>query len=215
MTSITYPSGRIVRYLYNNQGRPIKVFESGQVDYASDVSYKVHGGIDTITYGNGVQSTFTYDNRFRPTQIAATHSTLNLSWDDRSNLSTWSTGGVSRSFAYDELGRITSAGGPNGENISSYLYDDHGNRTSRTVNGTSETYNYSNNRLTSVTGGFSESYDYDTRGRMTDRGSDDFDYDPLSNLTAGRSREVEGLGVGDERDVEFLKLLEGADQVGE
>jgi RHS repeat-associated protein len=182
LTTITYPSGRQVVYGYDAKGRVSLITAPGATDYVSSITYKAHGGVDTITYGNGATSVFSYDTRLRPTFLATQGPDLDVDYDPASRIDSWATtGGVARSFGYDQLGRLTSATGPRGEAIS-FTYTNGGSRLTQTIDGVADTYGYTSDRLTSVTGGNPQTFGYDTAGRMTSRGSSTFTWSPLDRM---------------------------------
>ncbi len=93
--------------------------------------------------------------------------------------------GMSASFGYDALDRLTSASG--GWGTLSYQYDAVGNRLSSTLNGVTTAYTYdpATNRLVSTSGGQVESFVYDLDGRLTsDSLSSSYAYTPIHRLEA-------------------------------
>ena len=71
LKSVTYPSTRKLAYQYDAAGRLTAVGENtvGATDYASAISYKPHGGINSLTLGNGLYESWAYNQRLQPTQI--------------------------------------------------------------------------------------------------------------------------------------------------
>jgi len=59
MTSITYPSGRVVQQSYDNIGR-LAAVTSGATNYASGFGYNTAGQVTGFNYGNGVAASFGY-----------------------------------------------------------------------------------------------------------------------------------------------------------
>src|SRR5262249_37529355 len=68
-TQLTYPSGRVIRYGYNNASQPTAVTltsaggQSFNYAYVSTATYAPIGALATLTFGNGVQETYAYNNR--------------------------------------------------------------------------------------------------------------------------------------------------------
>ncbi len=182
VTRVTYPSGRVVDYDFNFDGELIGVDSPTGVDYVTLIRYTTAGDVDDITYGNGILTDYTYDTRFRPINIDGGGDSIGLAYDGASNVTTWTSGGVTRSFTYDNLGRLETATGPAGETIV-YDYTATGNRDFRTIDGVTETYSYGSERLTSISGGPNPmSFGYDNGGRMTSAGALSFSYTPLDEL---------------------------------
>ena len=71
LQSVTYPSTRKLAYQYDAAGRLTAVGENtvGATDYASAIRYKPHGGINSLTLGNGLYESWAYNQRLQPTQI--------------------------------------------------------------------------------------------------------------------------------------------------
>ncbi len=77
LTSMTYPSGRIVAYHYDGAGRLDKAGLNtvGATDYVSSVSYHPHGAPYVTTLANGVVETALYNNRLQPRLLEAVKTT--------------------------------------------------------------------------------------------------------------------------------------------
>jgi len=96
LTSITYPSGRVITYTPDQVGRISQVSTTlgGQPKtLASAITYLPFGGISGLTYGNSLFLTHGYDNLYRISSIV-TGLILNLA------------------FGYDPNGNITSITNP-------------------------------------------------------------------------------------------------------
>lgn len=82
-------------------------------------------------------------------------------------------------FSYDDDGQLTGVD-RDGSTVESYDYDADDNRTSRTVDGTTESATYAaGDRLTDQGG---TSYSYDDDGYVTDRGGDSLTYSATGDL---------------------------------
>ncbi len=194
---ITYPSGRQVRFGYDDLGRrnyvDIKrsatVAEEPVVLSANRLPY---GGIRGITFANGLSLWKNYDLEYRLTGSVLTNTATGTSaWEnwpwygtDGMNLMGLGDGIVlsptqtiytNNSFTYDDIGRLTSGTGLYGTR--SYSYDRVGNRLTEARTpaggGTAVTQNYTytanTNRLASITQGGTtvRSFVYDAAGHMT------------------------------------------------
>jgi RHS repeat-associated protein len=152
LTSITYPSGRVLSYTLDVTGRITQVdttLNGNPKTLASSISYLPYGGITALTYGNTLSLTHEYDNQYRTSSILA--------------------GSVlDRTYTYDANGNITSiddgeaAGNEALESAGIYAYDQ----------GT--------NLLADIQAGSPIVYDYDENGNIVSANNRTFTYD-LSN----------------------------------
>jgi YD repeat-containing protein len=74
LTSITFPSGRIVTYILDSAQRISEVQTTSggpPKTIAASISYLPFGGITGLLYGNGLSLTHDHDNQYRITSIAA------------------------------------------------------------------------------------------------------------------------------------------------
>jgi RHS repeat-associated protein len=153
LTSVTYPSGRVITYSLDGAGRISQVdtaLGGSPKTLASAVSYLPYGGITGLTFGNGLSLIQGYDNQYRISSIVS-GSILNLT------------------FGYDPNGNITSmldATNPPGaealEKAGTYAYDP----------GT--------NLLAQISGEVSMVFDYDLNGNTISANNRSFVYN-LSN----------------------------------
>ena len=157
ITQVTYPSGRLVNYSYDNQGRidGITTQENAQATaeaVISSATYLPFGPLQSYTYGNGMTQTMLYDPDYRITDIEAVGNStildLNYGYDLNSNITTLAdqdNAAYTQTFDYDKVNRLTDADGNYG--VLDYQYDGVGNRTQKTTTDgpdvTTETYTYS------------------------------------------------------------------------
>ncbi len=173
-TSIGYPSGRVVTYVFDNAGRPIAATgtAAGQVTpYVTGAAYLPFGPMTSLTLGNGTTETRTYNTRYLPlanrlaygaTTIAHyTHQT-----DPAGNITAITDlmqPTYSRTFGYDDLHRLTVANtGASLWGTGSYSYDRMGNMLSATLGGNPRTFSHQGTtpRIATATGlGGSMAYD--------------------------------------------------------
>ncbi len=135
VTSITYPSGRTISYVYNAAGQTVSASDvANGITYASNATYAAPGELATLQEsGSSLLSTFYYNNRLQPCRISIRTSgnapancgdttndgnvfdfTYNFSWGIADNGNATSiTNNIntarSQSFTYDELNRVLTA----------------------------------------------------------------------------------------------------------
>jgi RHS repeat-associated protein len=214
ITQITYPSGRIVNYVRDSQGRVTSVTTklnagASPVTVASAIAYQpLSGLVNALSYGNGLSelNTFTLDYELSVLGVydGAT-GVINRTHTRSDNLNLTGitdavTAGNSQSFAMSNANRLQSASGSWGDK--SLSYDGVGNRTqeSTTLSGSTvtDTYAYpgSSNRLTTVTRGMTtiRAFTYDGGGNILSdsRAGTSYDYtynnrNRLATVTVGGS----------------------------
>jgi len=181
LTGITYPSGLTVSYERDSLGRIVAVTEQANagattVTLASNIQYLPFGPVESVTLGNGLQVSYSYDEDYRLTRIltgSPSAQDLSLSYDPAGNITAISdavNSERSQTLQYDLLGRVVQGSGFYGND--NYTYDAVGNRLTRTLvtTGTaSTTYGYvaNSNRLSSAASGTStRNYSYDADGNL-------------------------------------------------
>jgi len=184
LTSITYPSGRVVTTGYDLQGQAASVSVDGTAVLSGGL-YQPFGGVRRWTWGNGqaYERFFDLDGRINGVTLGP---------------STGTYADLNQGFGYDTLNRLISAGIAAGQALG-YGYDANGNRTSTTVNGASTTtYNYpgSSHKLSSLTGATSRSFTYDLAGNLTSSAGITYVYDGRGRMkqAGGATYLVNGLG---------------------
>lgn len=158
-----YPSSIGVTYARNTAGQVagIQLAVAGKtVTLASNIAYQPFGPVRTLTWGNGILLSKTYDQDYQLTQQHVGNWQTTYRYDADSNISstTHSLWGAVQ-YEYDALGRLTQE--QNSTIKKAYTLDATGNRTRRTTsnlagNSTTETqtlaYASDSNRLTSING---------------------------------------------------------------
>ena len=189
LESVTYPSTRKLAYQYDAAGRLTAVGENtvGATDYASAIRYKPHGGINTLTLGNGLFESWAYNQRLQTTQIklGATSSgsdklKLEFNYGASTNngnllsqiITRPGLSALTQTYTYDQVNRLDSAAesGAGTAWSRTYDYDVYGNRavnansglpTSPLMPTATTNYSTSTNRLTLNGTG------YDNAGNLT------------------------------------------------
>lgn len=169
LTSITYPSGRVVSFSRNVLSQITAVASAG-ANIVSARSYRSDGLLKAQSFGNGLVESRSYDLQGRMTgwDIGAVDS-RSYTYDAAGNM----TAIGSSSFAYDALDRLTSAPG------ASFLYDANGNRLADSAG----VYSYApaSNRMASSPAG---AVALDAAGNTTAIGSMSFAYNQAGRMAS-------------------------------
>jgi YD repeat-containing protein len=140
VVSVTYPSGRLVSYARDNQGRVSAVTMQDNaaappVVLASAIAYDPFGPVASLVLGNGLSASFSRDRNGRLTGLALTGAggvvrELAYTSDATGNVTAITdqvVPGRTQSFQYDALDRLTGAQGAYGS--LGYGYDATGTPT--------------------------------------------------------------------------------------
>jgi len=191
LTSLTYPSGRMVNTSYDGAGRFSGVTLGGtNAPYVSGMAYTPHGAVQQMTLGNGLSVATPYSaDRLQMQSVTATAGgTTRLSLGfyycpskalscttNNGNVMTETMSTLRQDYVYDKVNRLTSAAetGGTSEWSQSYGYDPYGNRwvsasTGLTVSGftpTTSSFYDTYNRLNLTVGSA-----YDNAGNQTQQG---------------------------------------------
>ncbi|MEM7254727.1 MAG: RHS repeat-associated core domain-containing protein [Pseudomonadota bacterium] len=181
LTSITYPSGRVVGFTRDSLGRVASVTldDSGATTIlAKQFQYRPFGPATRWTLGNGITTSMDFDSQYRVTNIqAAMAIDHTMSYDPVGNVLTLANGvdnARDQVFTYDGLDRLDTASG--GYGTRDFDYDEIGNRQDARHTGSSmgivphlkstTRIHGEHNRLSSVyqDGNLIASYTYNGRG---------------------------------------------------
>ena len=172
-------NGQITEYIYYQGRLQYKVFYESEDAYSKndpDVGYEYsylktghQSKIEYYDYKNSlsiVDTTFIYDNQHRVVRMVTPEGDVNYTYNQYTGhkVSTYTgvdkTSAITRSdYHYDDLGRlfeiseVTRNGDTvSGDNVTTYLYDDNGNRKTKLLpNGVKGNYQYNKqNRLTTI-----------------------------------------------------------------
>jgi RHS repeat-associated protein len=167
----------------------------------SSATWRPFGPLASMTFGNSLALTLSYDNDGRVTAINAsgggtTVQNLSYGYDLASNITSIGDGlntNRNQTFGYDNLNRVTSATGLYGTN--GYSYDAVGNRTQKTVTvpfASTDTYTTpaTSNRLSSISGGSSRSLSYQASGQASTDQRSPVDAWTYTTDKAGRMTEA-------------------------
>jgi uncharacterized repeat protein (TIGR01451 family) len=163
--------------------------------------------------GNGLTHTFTYNNRYRlKTARPGGSSMLDLAYTYEPNGNVKSItdrtpgrSGFSQTFSHDPVDRLTTV---SGWNTGSFVLDEIGNRTSKTVGGSaSYTYDAAKNRVSSITeGGPAYWLMYDNNGNLVSDGRS-YTYTPQNMLetAAGSTYQYDADNLRKVKSEAFVK----------
>ncbi|MGQ5524883.1 RHS repeat domain-containing protein [Chitinimonas sp. PSY-7] len=214
---LTYPSGRIVTYFYDNVGQVSKITTkqgtAAEKIVIQNLKYRPFGQVTGWTWGNGEVRTTGYDNLNQMTTVSLGDSTLTLGRDTAGRITSQKISGgwwerllqrlglpigQTHSYGYDKLdrltewqdGRILTRNGFSFSPSEGYGYDANGNRTSRRSDDavSPQDVDTTSNRLKASSGnGDNPVYQYDANGSRTS-GNGSYTYD-------ARGRLVEASGA--------------------
>ncbi|MBN6714941.1 DUF4329 domain-containing protein [Pseudomonas capsici] len=191
LIEIGYPSNIGLTYTRNGaaQVTGIKLtVGSRTVTLASNISYKPFGPVKSLTWGNGILLSRTYDQDYQLTQQQVGNWQTRYRYDADSNIAeaTHSLWGAVQ-YEYDALGRLTHEQTNSVRKI--YSFDATGNRTQRTTSNLSSdearetqtlTYADDSNRLVSLNG---STLATDLTGNHTQLNGRRYTYDALGRLS--------------------------------
>jgi RHS repeat-associated protein len=180
LKTMTYPSGRVITYNLSND--KVTSVLNGAANLATSLTYKPFGGLSSLTYGNGIVGSISYDNQYRVTSITA-GTVLNLSYSQYdANGNIMAVNNVldptkNKSFTYDALDRLSTAAASGIWGSLAWTYDGVGNRLTEGAN--SYTYTANTNKLASANG---LSYGFDSDGNTSAEGARSFTYNQNQRL---------------------------------
>jgi RHS repeat-associated protein len=180
LKTITEPSGEVITNNYSND-KAVSVLK-GAANLATSINYKPFGGISSLSYGNGIAGSISYDNQYRITGITA-GSAMSLSYptyDANGNITAINNvldATKNKSFSYDTLDRLSTATANGLWGSLAWTYDGVGNR--QTEGSTSYTYQPNTNKLNTVGG---TSYGFDSNGNTTSQAARQYTYNQNQRL---------------------------------
>src|SRR5882724_2192761 len=197
LTSITYPSGRVVQPTYDAAGR-LSQLASGGTNYVSNLQYNSASEPLSYAYGNGVQAAFTYNSRLQLASISYSNTggsffsqTYGYGTANNGQIQTITDNNDSTksdTYSYDVWGRLKTAA--TGQWGLSFTYDRFGNRTQQVVTAgsgvpaNSLTISLSTNRVSGAS--------YDSAGNMTNDGSNTLAYDGENHVVSATNGSSSG-----------------------
>ena len=215
VATMTYPSGRVYTYTYNNAAQIASLADTAHsINFFSSPQYAPPGmltsGINgAVTGWNAITNTNTFNNRLQPTQLQAvspvplTLLNLSYSYDQGSGKNNGSVVQITNvrdstrtaAYTYDQLNRLSTAQTPSAATWGdSYVYDAWGNLLQKNViKGTAESMALTVNNKNQVT---TPAFTYDAAGNVTSDTSVSMTYDAEGrmNPTTGTTYTYDGDG---------------------
>ncbi len=167
IASMTYPDGTLVTYLHDAAGYASSVTAklpgASAATTLATLTHQPFGPMNGVAYGNGIAESWTFDQSYRPTNIADLLSAANVQnltygydlADNVKSITDAVNGANSQTLGYDVINRLTSAtSGAGGYGAFAWSYDKVGNRQTQVLNGVTITYGYTagTNRLATISG---------------------------------------------------------------
>jgi YD repeat-containing protein len=200
--SVTYPSGRVITYTYNNAQQVVSVIDTtSSTKYITGAVYTPHGKLSSAVHGlvsggfAGITESYTYNNRLQTTTHTASSTAGTVvndaySHDLGGGMNNGSIAvitnnldvGRTQTFTYDNLNRLSTAQSQATSGVNcwgnSYGYDRFGNLlamnvTQCTAPNLNVTVN-NNNQIIGMT--------YDAAGNLTNDGSLTYSWDGENRL---------------------------------
>jgi YD repeat-containing protein len=224
--AITYPSGRVVNYAYNNAQQATSVVDAtSSTNYITGATYAPHGELASAVHGMvsggfaGITESYTYNNRLQVAMHTASSSNGTVlshtySYDlgggaNNGNIASLTNNlntGRSQSYTYDTMNRLASAQSQatSGTDCwgNSYGYDRFGNLLTMTVTKcTAQNLSVTvdgNNHISGMS--------YDAAGNLTNDGTLTYSWDAENRLktTAGTNYKFDG---------DSLRVLKGTNDL--
>ncbi|SMC23706.1 RHS repeat-associated core domain-containing protein [Andreprevotia lacus DSM 23236] len=172
LTSITYPSGATISYVWTNGA--ISAVQLNGKNLISNIAWSNSIGAQSWTWGNGQLWGRAADLNGRIAGATSGDTIVTHGYDNVGNISSitdTSHDSLSQAYGYDELGRLVQ-----GTTIGvtrNYSYDGNGSRTNENhgASNTDYLHDANSNKLLNTTGSNANSYSYDASGnRANDAG---------------------------------------------
>jgi len=126
LTSVTYPSGKIVSYSFNGQGDVISLSIDGTL-YISDIKNN-QNGLLSYTYADGSKHSRVYDANGRLERLIYPNYTEEVGYNVVNNITNISNNDNNQTFNYDVLNRLINYRNLTDGEYQNFGYDGNGNR---------------------------------------------------------------------------------------
>jgi RHS repeat-associated protein len=235
LTSITYPSGRIVQPSYDAVARLSQV-ASGATNYQSAIAYNTAQQVTGFSYGNGINAAFGYSAdrlQLNCLDYSSTNRSGNCAHDGTTKFGlsygyTQNGGnngqitgitdsvdnGRSAAYTYDALYRLTNASTAGSTGFPAWglseAYDRYGNRTAQAIaSGCSGIVCPTNSVSVSASTNriTTSGYGYDAAGNATNDGSNTLVYDAENRATSATNGSSAGAYIYDANRMRVKKCV--------
>jgi YD repeat-containing protein len=184
---MTYPSGRVLTFIYDNSDRVLSISSPG-LSIVSSATHLPFGPALSWTWGGSSSLTRTYDLDGRLWTFPVAASTGNVVYDNASRITGVNLSGspaINQLYSYDVLDRLKSYSDLTTGRT--YSYDAGGNRIDLAIGAThyASPIDPASNRLLSAAGpGGARTFGYDAAGNTISDGQASFTYDSLNRLVS-------------------------------
>ncbi|MGA8221249.1 MAG: RHS repeat-associated core domain-containing protein [Candidatus Acidiferrales bacterium] len=225
VTSVTYPSGKVINRSYDSIGR-LSSIANGSSNLWSGLTYDPLFHLTGATYGNGVTETLGYSaNRGQLTSLSYANSSGTIFGETYSyaqnggnngqlaSITDSMDAGRNATYTYDAIGRVTVASTAGSTNYPawglSFGYDRYGNRLTQSISSgctgitcptNSVVVNTATNRITTT------GYGYDANGNMTNDGVNTLTYDAENRLLTSSGSLGSGTYSYDGEGLRVVKI---------
>jgi len=205
LSGIVYPSGTLVTYARDSDGRIQSLSvtpPNGTASTAvSSVTYQPFGPVSGYTLGNGQTVARSYDANYRLTDLTSPAFSLHLARDTMGDITALGNAPganpATETYSYDPLYRLTGITEANGSTLESVTYNPTGDRLSKTGSGQATgaySYNANTHQLV-ATGSYTRAVDADgnTTAITAASGNLGFGYNDRNRMAVA---QVAGSTVG-------------------
>lgn len=207
LSSIHYPSGRIVSYTRANDGQIVAITtnKGGEpIAIVSNVVYEPNGKIRSFLYGNNELYQRRYDLAERVVAFSLKGRENEIAYDGGGRIVAISEVGNSpklSTYGYDGINRVTSYSHETTSYV--YNYDSVGNRTRKFSGGSDITYNIApdSNRLAKIVTPQVFTVVSDANGSITSDGRRSYSYNSIGRMSSANAGygatdyKINGLGL--------------------
>jgi YD repeat-containing protein len=220
LQTVTYPAGRRVEFVYDEENRVTRVRNPDRNEfYAKGIDYHPSGALSRLVAGNQIVTAVAFDpKRYWVTSVLSGELGLTYGYDNTvGNLRTLNDlRDGTETYGYDTLDRLTCISSPMapancdpnaGPVTASYTYDAHGNR--KTAAGITYTYKSDNPFQLQSDGSFL--LDYDNNGNVKTASQSLYTYTPENRLATAQAGATSTRFTYDADDWRLKKAVDNGD----
>ncbi len=182
------PSERLENYTYTANGNLDTIVSDNKT---FDYDYYDTGYVKSITYPNGLKTTYNYDNINRVTSMTTTKGTTTINtllyeYDANGNVVSETRNGAETTYTYDSFDRLLSVTYSDGSSVA-YEYDALNNRTKETYsNGDVKDYVYDEKyqlKEIKLNGQTTDTFTYNESGAVVTHNDKTYTYDEWDRMS--------------------------------